>query len=178
MISARVFLLLFAAVVFSKQALAAGVPEQLRNKTIAMHWGTSGMGKDESGGTRTFSNINSRNVYVSSAGRTFLRKQTTSTGAGRIGRGGEFGPGEGSGGSVRIEGNRLIGVESFMNGARQYIATFDASFSSCTLVVIDAKAGNASASRRGPDGALYELSSITTSSPSCSIQNGNTIGGQ
>jgi hypothetical protein len=32
--------------------------------------------------------------------------------------------------------------------------------------------------RKGPDGEMYEISSASTSSPSCSIQNGNAFAGQ
>jgi hypothetical protein len=31
--------------------------------------------------------------------------------------------------------------------------------------------------RRGPDGAMYEVTSASTSSPSCSIQSGNAFAG-
>ena len=62
-----------------------------------------------------------------------------------------------------------------MSGARQYRATFDAGFSSCSLQVLDAKAGGANIKRKGPDGAMYEITSVSTGSPSCSIQGGNAF---
>ncbi len=71
-----------------------------------------------------------------------------------------------------------MGTEAFASGARQYVATFNSGFSSCTLSVIDAKAGGAKIQRRGPDGAMYVLDSVSTGSPSCSIQSGNAFAGR
>lgn len=158
---------------------AAGAPTQLQNKTITMSWSTSGTGTSVTGGQRAFTNINTRSVYVSTAGRTFLRMQLQSTKKSGAMRSGDVGPNEGgSRGSVRFEGNRLVGTEVFRSGARQFIATFDSSFSSCTLNVIDAKSGADEIKRRGPDGAMYTIGAVTTGSPSCSIQSGNAFAGQ
>jgi hypothetical protein len=141
-----------------------------------MSWNTSGSGTRADGTNVSFSNLNTRVVYVSSAGRTFLRKEVRGR---KASRGADFGPGEGgSMGSVRLEGNRLVGAEAFVSGARQYIATFDAGFSSCTLSVIDAKAGGAKIQRKGPDGAMYVIDSVSSGSPSCSIQGGNAFAGR
>jgi hypothetical protein len=157
---------------------ASGAPQGLLDKTITMSWSTSGSGTRADGTAVSFSNINTRVVYVSSAGRTFLRKQVRGGGRRAAARGADFGPGEGgSKGSVRLEGNRLVGTEAFTSGARQYVATFDSGFSSCTLSVIDAKAGGAKIQRRGPDGAGYVLDSVSTGSPTCSIQSGNVFSG-
>lgn len=124
----------------------------------------------------SFSNINTRVVYVSSAGRTFLRKEVRGR---KASRGADVGPGEGgSKVSVRLEGNRLVGAETFVCGARQYIATFDSGFSSCTLSVIDAKGGGAKIQRKGPNGAMVVIDSVSSGSPSCSIQSGNAFAGR
>ena len=156
---------------------AVGAPAGLLDKTVTMSWSTSGSGTRADGTNVSFSNINTRVVYVSTAGRTFLRMEIKGR---RAARGADRGPGEPSprGGSVRLEGNRLVGTEAFASGARQYVATFDSGFSSCTLSVIDAKAGGAKIQRRGPDGAMYVLDSVSTGSPSCSIQSGNAFAGR
>ena len=153
-------------------------PQGLLDKTVTMSWSTSGSATSADGGTKGFSNINTRMVYISSAGRTFLRMQVRTSGRKVAGRSAEKGPGEGgSRGSVRLEGNRLVGTEAFASGARQYVATFDSGFSSCTLTVIDAKAGGAKIQRRGPDGVMYVIDSVSTGSPTCSIQSGNAFSG-
>ncbi|MFZ2156774.1 MAG: hypothetical protein WAV72_11715 [Bradyrhizobium sp.] len=166
-----------AAMMGASSAFCA--PAGLLDKTITMSWSTSGTATSVDGTTKGFSNVNTRIVYVSSAGRTFLRMQLKTAGRGSA-RSGELGPGEtgARGGSVRLEGNRLVGTEAFASGARQYVATFDPGFSSCTLSVIDAKAGGAKIQRRGPNGSMYVLDSASTSSPSCSIQSGNVFAGR
>lgn len=157
---------------------ALGAPQGLLDKTVTMSWTATGAGTRADGTPASFSNIHTRVVYVSSAGRTFLRKQVRSTGRKGKARGDDYGPGEGgSKGSVRLEGNRLVGTETFTSGARQYIAAFDSSFSSCTLSVVDAKAGGAKIQRRGPGGVVNIIDSVSTSSPSCSIQSGNVFSG-
>lgn len=158
---------------------AAGAPAQLQNKTVTMSWSTSGAGTSDAGRQIGFTNVNTRSVYISTVGRPFLRMQVRSTKKSGVMRGGDFGPGErGSRGSVRFEGNRLIGTEVFKSGARQFIATFDSSFSSCALNVVEAKSGGDAIRRRGPDGAMYTIGAVTTGSPSCSIQSGNAFAGQ
>jgi hypothetical protein len=164
----------FAAMMGASSAFAA--PAGLLDKTVTMSWSTSGSGTRADGKNVSFSNVNVRVVYVSSAGRTFLRKEVRGR---KAARGADVGPGEGgSKGSVRLEGNRLIGAETFVSGARQYVATFDSGFSSCSLSVIDAKAGGAKIQRKGPDGAMYVIDSVSSGSPSCSIQSGNAFAGR
>ena len=150
-------------IIFLMAALGAGpaisAPQGLLDKTVTMSWSTSGTGTRADGATTSFSNINTRVVYVSSAGRTFLRMQLRSSGRKGSSRGADMGPGEGgSKGAVRLEGNRLVGMEAFASGARQYVATFDSGFSGLPgYSIIDAKAGGAKIKRRGPDGAMYVL---------------------
>jgi hypothetical protein len=170
------------ALIVTPVQAAGGAPEQLRNKTVTMSWTTSGTATGAGGKSRPFTNVNTRIVYISSAGRPFLRAQLSGTGnsggGGHHSRSGERGPEDTSRGSVHFEGSRLIGVETFASGARQFIASFAAGYSSCTLAVIDAKAGSAAIQRRGPDGAMYKIENATTGSPSCSIASGNAFAGQ
>lgn len=162
-----------AGVLVAGPAIAGGAPSGLLNKTVTMSWSTSGTGKRADGTNVSFSNVNTRTVYISSAGRSFLRAQVR---GGRATREGELAPGEGGGSrGVSFQGDKLVGTEAFASGARRYIASFDAGFSSCSLSVIDAKDGGAQIKRRGPDGAMYEISSVSTGSPTCSIQAGNTF---
>lgn len=160
----------------AQPALAAGgAPQQLLNKTVTMSWTTSGTATAADGQSKNFTNVNTRTVYISSAGRPFLRMQLS---GGHNSRSGERGPEDTARGSVHFEGGKLVGVESFMSGARQFIATFDGSYSSCTVSVVDARAGNAAIMRRGPDGAMYKVENVSTGAPSCSVQSGNAFAGQ
>ena len=168
------FIPAFVTLIAVTPGAAHAAPSEAFNKTVTMSWSTSGMATSEDGQSRSYNNINTRTVYISSTGRTFLRMSLR---GGKAARSGERGPEDvGSKGSVWLEGNRLVGIESFESGARQYIATFDPSFASCTLQVVDAKSGGAAIKRKGPDGRMYTVTA-STGSPSCSIQSGNAFGG-
>src|SRR5215472_11131462 len=96
----------------------------------------SGVGKTPDGQYKPFNTSVTRMIYVSSAGRLFMRHTAS---AGRHTRGGEFDPdaqSEGKGGTFSFQGNKLVGVLPYAGGARQISATFDAGFSSCTASVI------------------------------------------
>lgn len=164
----------FASAIAFAGSAAHAAPSEAFNKTVTMSWSTSGMATSDDGQQRSYSNINTRTVYISSAGRTFLRRSLR---GGKAARSGDVGPGEGTNVSVSLQGNRLVGTEAFESGARQFIATFDPGFTSCSLQVIDAKSGGAAIKRKGPDGRMYTVTA-STGSPSCSIQNGNAFGGQ
>jgi hypothetical protein len=163
-----------AGILTASPAMAGGAPTAALDKTITLSWSTSGSGKRADGKTVSFSNVNTRVIYISSAGRPFLRMQVR---GGKAAREANLAPGESGprGGNVSFQGGRLVGVEGFSSGARQYIATFDASFSSCSLSVIDAKSGGSKIRRKGPDGAMYEIDNVSTGSPSCSVRSGNAF---
>jgi ribosomal protein S18 len=157
-------------------ASAASAPQAALNKTISLTWVISGSGKSADGEQVSFNNTVALTIYVSSAGRVFLKKRVTSQ-KGRASREVSKAPGESGAypGSVRFQGDRMVGVQTWASGAIQYTATFDAGFSSCTLSVIDAKGASGKIVRKGPDGRTYTIESVSTSSPSCSVQSGNAF---
>lgn len=166
-------LLGWSGLLVADPAIAAGAPAGLLNKTVTMSWSTSGTGIRADGKNVSYSNVNTRLVYISAAGRPFLRASVSGQ---KSTLQGEFGPGQGGGSrSVSIQGDKLVGTEAFASGARQFIATFDGSFASCSLQIVDAKQGGANIKRKGPDGAMYEITSVTTGSPTCSIRDGNAF---
>jgi hypothetical protein len=154
-------------------ATAASVPAAAMNKTITISF-TTGNAKSADGQTRGFSTSVSRIIYVSSAGRLFMRHAATS---GRASRGGDFAPDDprSGKGSFHFAGNKLIGVIPYSMGARQITVSFDAGFSSCTASIIEGHTAGGVIQRKGPNGVMYEITSATTSSPSCSIQSGNVF---
>lgn len=77
---------------------------------------------------------------------------------------------------VHFEGNRLVGNTAFARGARRFVATFDPSFSSCTVSVMFGREGG-HLQRKGVDGVMYTIDSITASGESCSIREGNAFAG-
>jgi hypothetical protein len=152
---------------------AGGVPAAAMNKTITISFNATGMAKGADGQQKGFSTQVVRTIYVSTEGRLFMRHQATQ---GKNSRGGDFDPNDGRAGkgSFNFQGTRLVGVIPYAAGARQITATFDAGFSSCTASVIEGHS-NGVIRRKGPNGAMYEITSGTTSSPSCSIQSGNAF---
>lgn len=154
---------------------AGGAPDQLRDKTVTLSWTTSGRARCADGSDKNYSNSNSRVIYVSTAGRPFLRATLRDR---KDSRSGELGPGDRGPASVRFEGGKLVGVETFSSGARQFIATFDTGYSSCTLSIIDGRAGNTTIRRRSPAGVMCDVDNVANTGPSCSVQTGNAFAGQ
>jgi len=155
---------------------ASSAPQAALNKTVTLSWAVSGSGKNADGAPISFTNTVALTIYVSSAGRTFLRKRLTSM-RGKAARESSKGPGESFAypGSVRFEGSKMVGVQTWANGATQYSATFDPGFSSCSLSVIDGKGAGGKITRKGPDGRVYVIDSVSVSSPTCSVQSGNAF---
>jgi hypothetical protein len=156
-------------------ALAAA-PQQLYNKTININWTVAvTRGADE--GHKVVPVAVNHTVYVSSAGRLFERgSRTTKRGS----RATDNAPGAthnkgGEATGVHFEGNRLVGITAFAQGGRRFVATFDPSFSSCTVAVaFGREAGGLK--RRGIDGGMHTIASMTASGESCSIRDGNAFG--
>jgi hypothetical protein len=159
----------------STTAFGAAVPSALMNKTITVSFTASGTAKEPDGRTHGFSTSVTRIVYVSTAGRLFMR-HTAMNRAGTAG--GDFDPAAqsaGKGGNFSFEGDKMVGVLPYNGGARQITVTFDGSFSSCSASVIEGNAGSGSFKRKGPGGLVREISNATTSGATCSIQSGNTF---
>jgi len=153
-------------------AFAGGGPPQVMNKTITISFTTSGMDKSPGGRSHGFSVAVYHTIYVSSAGRLFRGYRTS---AGRYSTSGDFAPGA-AGGSFSFQRNRLVGIIPWATGARQIIVTFDSSFSSCPASTIEGRLAGV-IRRQGIDRKVYEVSEVTSSKPSCSIQSGNAFAG-
>lgn len=166
-----------AAVAVPSLPAFAEAPRQLYNKTIVISWSTAVSQTAPDGQKKNVTVAVNHTVYVSSAGRLFERA-TRSSGAGR--KQTENAPGAthnrgGEATNLRFQGNRLVGTIAFAQGARQFVATFDPSFSSCTLAVnFGREAGGYK--RKGVDGVMYTINSMVPSGESCSIREGNPFG--
>lgn len=154
----------------------AGAPRQLYNKTIQITW-TSNVSETSPDGRHFNRSLAVTHiVYVSSAGRLFERGMRS---RGQKRRQSDNAPGSthnagGEANNVHFEGSRLIGLLAFAQGARRFVATFDPSFTSCTVSVTLGREGGGM-KRKGIDGVLYTLDSITPSGESCSIRDGNSF---
>ena len=155
-------------------AFAGGAPAAALNKTITISFAATGNAKSADGQSKGFSTSVVRTIYVSSAGRLFMRHSASN---GRAKRGGDFDPTDTrtGKGSFQFQGNKLVGVIPYAMGARQITASFDAGFSSCTASVIEGHAAGSVLQRKGPNGVMYQITSASTTAPSCSIQSGNAF---
>lgn len=163
--------LLMAMTLSLSGAANAAAPQQLYNKTITITWGESGTYKRISDGMNTNPvGQFQATVYVSSAGRPFLRVTNTS---GRYGGKREAGP-ETSSGGIQFNGNTLTMVRENIGIARRLLTTFDGSFASCSTTVTIGKI-NAQATMKGFDGAEYHIISMQPGAASCSIREGNAL---
>jgi hypothetical protein len=153
----------------------ATAPAAAYNKTVTISFTSSGTRTDSLGKSAGFSSQITRIIYVSSNGRLFMRHIATSMGKGRRARGGDFEPGGGRGGSFAFQGNRLVGTMTWEAGARQITATFDPGFTSCTASVIEGRTAGGAIRRKAPSGEMVEITSVSNSTPSCSIQSGNAF---
>jgi hypothetical protein len=155
---------------------AFAAPSQLYNKTIHMSWSNLVSETGPSGEKKSVTVAINHTVYVSSTGRLFER---ASRSAGRMQKGSDMAPGDalnkgGEATNVHFEGNRLVGLLAFAQGGRRYVASFDPGFASCTLAVtIGREAGGMK--RKGINGVMYTLDSVTPSGESCSISEGNSF---
>jgi len=158
----------------SAPAMAAGAPSAALNKTVTISFTATGNAKSADGQTKGFSTSVQRIIYVSSEGRLFMRHSASN---GRASRGGDFDPNDArqGKGSFHFEGTKLVGVIPYATGARQITATFDSGFSSCTASVIEGHSNGGVIQRKGPNGVMYEITSASTTAPSCSIQTGNAF---
>ena len=155
----------------------AQVPPPAMNKSVTISFTATGTAKRPDGTTTLFNTSVTRTIYISSAGRLFMR-HTASNAKLQATRGGDFDPAAqsaGKGGSFSFQGNKLVGVLPYDGGARQISATFDANFSSCTASVIEGNAGSGSFKRKAPNGKIYEISNASATGVSCSIQSGNAF---
>jgi hypothetical protein len=137
----------------------AQAPAGAMNKTVTISFTATGTAKRPDGTSTPFNTSVSRMIYISSAGRLFMRHTASNAGL-KATRGGDFDPAAqsaGKGGSFGFQGNKLVGILPYAGGARQISATFDANFSNCTASVIEGNAGSGSFKRKAPDGKVYEI---------------------
>jgi hypothetical protein len=160
-------------VLLAGPALAA--PPQLLNKTITVSYTVTGVAKLPQGAQRGFSTQVSHVIYVSTAGRLFMRWRASNS---RGSSGGDVDPYPGAArGNFGFQGARMVGVVPFGTGARQITVTFNPSFSGCNASVIEGHSGGV-IRRRAPDGIVYEITGGSTTSVACSVQSGNAFAGQ
>jgi len=164
----------------------AAAPRQLYGKTVVIT-STEARTQHAVGGGNPISMTASTvlSVYVSTAGRPFVRSDRTIPGNRRPRQramdtapdGGSIGVSRAS--SVQFAGNTMVISMQFDSGARRITATFDGSFGSCTATAINGREGNRPMVIRSRfTGQPLELDAIRTTVGSCTVREGNAFAGQ
>ena len=154
-------------------AWPGAAPAGLHNKSIVLSWAETNMHKRVSDGqTGTATPSFERTIYISGAGREFVRQRATS---GRNARNGEGGP-ERTSGRFSFAGNTMVNMMGGDGLLRRLTVTFNPSFSGCQAAITIGKSGP-NPRTTGVDGAAYEILSISAGSVSCSIRDGNAFAG-
>ena len=167
---------LFAAMgCLSQVSLASAAPAQLYNKSVKLAWIVSASGRGPDGKTSTAQIENTRTVYVSGAGRLFIRGAGSFRGRGpQLGRQKEIAPGGGSAGTLAFQGNQLVGTAQFEGAAQRVVVSFDPGFTSCNASVVIGKLPG-TAKWVAYDNVTYEILSANVGTVSCSISEGNAL---
>jgi hypothetical protein len=185
-----------ALLLVSGIAESAPFPAPLLGKSVTVNWNTNRQQKFEGSDEVVLRVLSSSlRVYISTTGRAFSKELVAVTGGGGRGRGGG-GRGGGSfesdqapddsrnstGGNriVHFDGGALLVDSPFIAGARRISIIFDAGYGSCNARVIFGREGGSGPIRQRSvlSGRRFEVVSIQTSAPSCSIMSGNVFGGQ
>ena len=161
------------AVIFlwSDSAQADTVPPQLRNKTISVSYTSIATVMTPRGERRNSTTSVQRLIYVSTAGRFFVRASYNS-------RTSEAAPGDNTpGGGARdwiFSGGRIIGFGEKDAGAGRVIISFDRGYQSCSASVLYGKprGQHITVKRRG---VTFELLEVKHSGEACSIREGNAF---
>ena len=169
---AIVLAVLLAACLIPLAAMpAAAAPAQLYNKSVVIAWSESIQERNEAGQVLNTSLSRERIAYISSAGRVFVRATQSSRYAQKKN---ELAPGAAPG-TLAFQGNSLVGTAVFAGFARRITVTFDGSFSSCSASVVYGKAGGPQKWKSLDGKQTMEVQSISASSASCSIREGNLV---
>jgi hypothetical protein len=154
----------------------AAAPPQLYGKSIVISWSETRVFRSDD---RPQVSQHAMKIYISTAGRPFIRYTSGS----RRGTGSREAVGflsrTGTGGMRKLEfqGQSLVLVASFTNGARQVHAEFDRNYGGCTARVITGKAsGVASFTQTSITGrGSIEVQSVSTGAATCSVEAGNVF---
>jgi hypothetical protein len=166
---------------------SGATPSQLYGKSIVISTSQTRTFRPVGGGeTRTRNSSQEWIVYVSSAGRTFVRSNRavsvpnhrhsdsktidTAPGEGPIG--------VSTSSSVRFSGSTMIMQMQYGSGGTQITVTFDGGFTGCTASVANGREGNKHMVIRSRfDGSNNEILDMSTSVNGCSVRAGNGFGG-
>ncbi len=168
-------------------AAAQAAPSQLYGKTVTISLNQSRTFRPAQGGETLSRGYSSQFIiYISEAGRLFVRSDRTVS---KFGRGGaaekaiDTAPGSGTIGvsvssSAQFSGNSLVLTLRFDSGAARITAGFDATYTGCTATAVYGREGGKNMVIRSRfNGRLNEILAQEVTVTGCSVQNGNAFAG-
>jgi hypothetical protein len=171
----------------SAAAHAESAPKELYGKSIIVTWTESVTGK--LGGeevTRNFVKSYQMSIYLSTAGRPFMRLIQGGAGVGNHhlqGIGGVAGQLENSPDASQHEihvdfaGRSIVVYREFESGAHRIAIEFDGTNTNCKATVVNGRqAGKKGLVQVSSRGGRTEVSSIEVGTTNCSIREGNVFG--
>jgi hypothetical protein len=151
----------------------AAAPSQLLGKTITFSYTVSAPLKHPDGSIKVGIRTETRIVYVSAAGRLFVRNMRRNN-AGATDQS-EQGPAQNAG-SVRLAGNSIVGTVQRLSGAYQFTIKFDPGYQNCSAEMVFGLAeGERHTKFAGVGGVALEGAGRRSVSTSCSIASGNGL---
>ena len=157
----------------SVAANAAVVPPQAFGKTVAFTYTASTPTKLPDGSIRNTSRTETRTIYISSAGRIFMRNARRNS-ANSTDKS-ELGP-EQTPGALRFANGAIVGAVRRISGAYQFTIKFDGSFQSCSAEMIFGRAAGEGVKKwKGVGGQVLEAAGKGSVSTSCSVTSGNGL---
>lgn len=171
-LSKLVLTALLSGLLFGSSVCAAP-PPQARGKTVQFTYTVSVPTKLPDGSIKTTSRTEHRTIYISSAGRAFMRnaRRNSANETDKV----EQGP-EGTSSSLQFSGNTLVGRVGDIVGAYQFTLRFDPSFQSCTADMIFGRAaGEAHHKWKSVGGRVLKSAGKGSVSTSCSVSSGNEL---
>jgi hypothetical protein len=165
----RLISLLAISLLSTVEAKAGPAPQQLHGKSITLAWSESGVYKRNGSSVSNTYNL-VRVIYISEAGRAFIRGSTAGRSGGVTK---EAGP-ERTSGSVDFKGNTVTAYQVNRGVARRVVITLDSAFSSCSAAIAVGKSGPGT-TIEGYNGVTYEVTSMQPSAVNCSIREGNAL---
>jgi hypothetical protein len=164
--------------------VAGAAPAQLYGKSVVISVSETRASRPVTGGPTTSSSSSSQfSVYISEAGRPFVRSDRTLTSRrGTEQKAIDSAPGSKIGVSVssgvEFSGNSMVLTMRMVSGARRITVTFDGGFSSCSATVLNAREGDKPmVIKNRYTGVDREVTSIQSSVTGCSIKAGNVFAG-
>jgi hypothetical protein len=180
--------ILCLAAVLPQAAHAAGAPQALLGKSVTLGWSEDRVQRAE--GTAETQNVSvssEMNIYISTAGRPFIRVSRSRAGGRRRTPSGtaDLAPGGSAPAGVKTRATGFTARSmtlstEFESGARQIIVDFNDNFTGCQARIMHGKESGRGAMRMTSliSGRRLEVVSISVGSVSCSVREGNVFGGQ